>query len=273
VLRDPSRRLVTGLVVLDVEPPPLRRRGAARLRADALAHRSGSPDARCEVKARGATTRSHLVALGALSPDAPLPDGVLEIGEFVVDPSRWTDWSRELLSVVDADRASKPLDEGLSTDAARRILGLPDSTLVVELVTSSAGSLVLRHGRISRAGAGPAFSDEAAAGIDQLRRRLAADPFDAPEAHDLAAAGLTRNVIAAAATAGLFLRLPGEILLLPDAADRAVEGVRALGRPFTVSEARQALGTTRRVAVPLLEHLDACGRTIRVDSTRRRVRD
>ncbi|MGF2953429.1 SelB C-terminal domain-containing protein, partial [Mycobacterium sp. THU-M116] len=30
-----------------------------------------------------------------------------------------------------------------------------------------------------------------------------------------------------------------------------------LPQPFTVSEARRALGTTRRVAVPLLEQLDA----------------
>ena len=39
----------------------------------------------------------------------------------------------------------------------------------------------------------------------------------------------------------------------------------ALPQPFTTSEARQALGTTRRVAIPLLEHLTAaagpCGWT------------
>ncbi|MDT4933132.1 MAG: selenocysteine-specific elongation factor, partial [Pseudonocardiales bacterium] len=45
----------------------------------------------------------------------------------------------------------------------------------------------------------------------------------------------------------------------------------ALPQPFTASEARQALGTTRRVAIPLLEHLDAQGRTERIDTTSRRV--
>jgi len=34
-----------------------------------------------------------------------------------------------------------------------------------------------------------------------------------------------------------------------------------LSQPFTTSEARQALTTTRRVALPLLEHLDARGWT------------
>ncbi|WP_255205704.1 SelB C-terminal domain-containing protein [Actinomadura sp. BRA 177] len=37
-----------------------------------------------------------------------------------------------------------------------------------------------------------------------------------------------------------------------------------------MSEARRALGTTRRVAVPLLEHLDGKGYTTRVDDLRRR---
>ena len=36
-----------------------------------------------------------------------------------------------------------------------------------------------------------------------------------------------------------------------------VDTLRTLPQPFTVSEARRALGTTRRVAVPLLEQLDA----------------
>jgi selenocysteine-specific elongation factor len=44
-----------------------------------------------------------------------------------------------------------------------------------------------------------------------------------------------------------------------------------LPQPFTLSEARQALGTTRRVAVPLLEHLDRRGWTRRVDATHRIV--
>ena len=44
-----------------------------------------------------------------------------------------------------------------------------------------------------------------------------------------------------------------------------------LPQPFTLSEARRALGTTRRVAVPLLEHLDRRGWTRRVDTAHRTV--
>ena len=44
-----------------------------------------------------------------------------------------------------------------------------------------------------------------------------------------------------------------------------------LPQPFTTSEARQALATTRRVVVPLLEHLDGRGWTRRLDASHREV--
>ena len=79
---------------------------------------------------------------------------------------------------------------------------------------------------------------------------------------------------AAAAAAGRLLRLRAgeiEVVLLPDGPARAMRVLAGLPAPFTLSQARQALGTTRRVAVPLLEHLDSRRRTRRVDPTTRVV--
>jgi selenocysteine-specific elongation factor len=45
----------------------------------------------------------------------------------------------------------------------------------------------------------------------------------------------------------------------------------ALPQPFTTSAARQAMSTTRRVVIPLLEHLDARGWTRRIDAGHRMV--
>jgi selenocysteine-specific elongation factor len=44
-----------------------------------------------------------------------------------------------------------------------------------------------------------------------------------------------------------------------------------LPQPFTLSDARQALATTRRVAVPLLEMLDRRGATRRLPDGRRTI--
>ena len=45
----------------------------------------------------------------------------------------------------------------------------------------------------------------------------------------------------------------------------------ALPQPFTTSEARRALGTTRRTVIPLLEHLDKKGWTRRLDAGHREI--
>jgi selenocysteine-specific elongation factor len=52
----------------------------------------------------------------------------------------------------------------------------------------------------------------------------------------------------------------------------AMRVLTSLRQPFTTSEARQALTTTRRVAIPLLEYLDARGWTLRLDGGHREVR-
>ncbi|WP_460490819.1 SelB domain-containing protein, partial [Corynebacterium nasicanis] len=103
-------------------------------------------------------------------------------------------------------------------------------------------------------------------------KRLADAPFHAPEAHDLQELGLGPKELAAAERAGRLLRLDSGVILLPDAPDVALARLRALEQPFTTSQARRALDTTRRVAIPLLEHLDATGQTVRLDAGHRRVK-
>ncbi|HET9630943.1 MAG TPA: SelB C-terminal domain-containing protein, partial [Terrabacter sp.] len=62
------------------------------------------------------------------------------------------------------------------------------------------------------------------------------------------------------------------VVLLPGADDTAYDVLGALPQPFTTSQARQALGTSRRVVLPLLAHLDRTGRTVRLPDDTRRVR-
>jgi selenocysteine-specific elongation factor len=109
-------------------------------------------------------------------------------------------------------------------------------------------------------------------GLRQLSDRLAANPYAAPEKADLEAWGLGRRELAAAERAGRIIRLAGDVVLLPTAPARAMRILTRLDQPFTTSAARQALGSTRRVIIPLLEHLDQRGWTVRVDAGHRRVR-
>ncbi|MCB7267681.1 SelB C-terminal domain-containing protein, partial [Erysipelatoclostridium ramosum] len=61
------------------------------------------------------------------------------------------------------------------------------------------------------------------------------------------------------------------VVLLPGSDDRAMVVLRQLAQPFTTSEARTALGTSRRVALALLAYLDKRGMTTRLPDDRRRT--
>jgi selenocysteine-specific elongation factor len=261
LLRDPgAHRVPAGVTVLDVRPEPFRRRGAAAARARELASISGRPDGEGELRRRRLITRAELVAMGFPVPGEPVA------GDWLADPGHWADLRTRLGTAVDEHAAAHPTDPGLPADAARRLLGLPDRALVEAL----AGGLHQRDGRIYGRATAPELPPSVQRAVDAVRRELAAAPFQAPDAGRLADLGLTSKMLAAAAAAGALLKVGDGIVLLPGADARAAALLAGLGGPFTLSEARRALGTTRRVAVPLLEHLDEKGYTIRVDDLRRR---
>ncbi|AZM63817.1 selenocysteine-specific translation elongation factor [Streptomyces sp. WAC 01420] len=268
VLREPGgrRRAPCGVTVLDVRPPPLTRRGAARARAAQLADMTGRPDGTDELRRRRIVRRTELEAMGAAAPAPPVA------GDWLADPGHWAALRDRLGTETRRHAADHPLDPGLPTEAARRLLGLPDRTLV-DALAGTPGTVPLRRagGRLHAPGAeGPSLPPRVRAAVDALRADLETSPFRAPEAGRLAELRLGRRELAAAVTAGALLRIADGIVLLPGADARAVAVLRALPQPFTLSEARRALDTTRRVAVPLLEFLDARGLTERVDELRRR---
>jgi selenocysteine-specific elongation factor len=77
--------------------------------------------------------------------------------------------------------------------------------------------------------------------------------------------------LAAAERAGRLLRLTESLVLLPSAPALAMRELASLAQPFTATQAKQVLHTTRRVAIPLLEYLDARGWTRRIDTVHREV--
>jgi selenocysteine-specific elongation factor len=101
---------------------------------------------------------------------------------------------------------------------------------------------------------------------------LADAPFSAPDTERMRELGLDARAAAAAERAGLLCRLPGNVLLAPDAPERAARILAGLPQPFTAAEARRALDTTRRVVIPLLEWLDRQGVTRRLADDRRTMR-
>ena len=274
IVRDASAaRIHCSAEVLDVEPLALNRRGAGRRRAQQLEDRRVG-DLAALADDRGCVEASWLRAVGAADADA-VPQGLSQrgvgrVGGFLVSARQAVAWRGELLALA-ADDARDALSAGLPARAVTGKLGVPES-VVGPLVTFAGLRLV--DGRVVGERHGASLG-AAEAGLERLRERLTAHPFDAPEADDLGALHLGPRQIATAAQRGVVLRLlaqPADIVLLPDAPARAMRVLAALPQPFTTSEARQALGTTRRVVIPLLEHLDGRGWTRREGNARSVVR-
>lgn len=268
LLRDPGRhRIAAGVGVLDVHPPLLTRRGAGNRRAQELALVEGVADAASELRRRGLVRRSQLEAMGVAGEIEPV------FGEWLADQEHWTCLRRRLVKLVEEHATAHPMAPGLPAEAARRALDLPELGLVGALARA-AGEPVLqqREGRLYGSRVQATLPPRVHAAVEEIRADLSAAPFRAPESRRLTELGLTSAELSAAAAAGALTRIADGIVLLPGAEADAVRLLARLPQPFTTSEARQALDTTRRVVIPLLEHLDSRRLTTRLDDARRSVR-
>ncbi len=307
LLRDPGAaadhahgRPVFGATVLDVSPPRLRGNGATAAAERELASWPEPPTAPDLLRRHRLLRASTASAMGLR--DLPPPVS----GEWLADPLHWQRLRQRLAAAVAAHAERDPLAPGLSVDAARAELGLPDRGLVEalaawptgggadELIVASGGYLRLAHGsgreKPDDAGGAPAPGQRPAGGstaqvsqpdlpprvadaVQAVLTGLADAPFSAPDAERLRELGLDARAAAAAERAGLLLRLPGNVVLAADAGGQAARILADLPQPFTAAEARQALETTRRVVIPLLEWLDRKGITRRLPDDRRTMRE
>lgn len=265
LLRDPGlHRIVAGLMVLDVRPPALARRAGAVRRGEELVALGGPLDAEQEVQRRGAVRIADLRAMGA----EEAPSDVVTAAGWYVAVRRWQEWCEHLDRLVRAYQEEHPLDAGLPLQSTTPLLGLPDARLA-SAVLAATSSVGVRAGRLVPLATQAVIPPQVTQAVAALAARLAHHPFAAPEGADLPALGLHPPVLAAAARHDLVLVLADGVCVLPKAVDDARTCLKRLPQPFTTSQARQAFGTTRRVAIPLLEHLDRLGVTRRVDSALR----
>ena len=265
LLRDPgaAELAIYGAAVLDPFPAPLRRRGAAAATARELASWPDPPTAGDLLRRHGLLRVPALTAAGF--DDLPAPVA----GDWLADPEHWDALRRELPAVVTEFAAKNPLAQGMPTGAARAALDLPSRDLIPALLAP--GADIKLEGGYLRAAAG-GLPPKVAKAVATLRDDLAGDPFAAPDVQRLRELRLDGKALAAAARAGLLLRVSDQVVLAPGADAEAARRLAELPQPFTTSQARQALGTSRRVAIPLLEYLDRARITERLPGDTRRIR-
>lgn len=297
VVRSPGGRHVSaGVQVIDVYPPELNRRGAARRRAEELALLAdASPSATSTPAASPSDATSTpapspspftdptayvqrvgYVPVGKLQragfavgdPAAP-PQGIIAFRQWWIAAREITRWKNQLLVALGKHAQDNPLAAGMPRKAAMDAMDLQEDALLGIAVAAAkveqADGMLRLPGHKVDLGA-------AEASVAKLEAWLADDPFAAPEADELQELRLGAKQLAAAENAGRLLRLGQGIVLLPGAPEEAKKRIAQLEQPFTLSAARKALSTTRRVAIPLLEYLDEQSITRRLDGGLRELR-
>jgi selenocysteine-specific elongation factor len=276
VLRDAGRRAtVAGGRVLDVDPPKRpgpdaidRLRGRMGLQGEALARRL--------VVERGAVRADDLLPLtGVRSSAVATAENAVVEGGWLLAPGFVEAFGQALGEALGAHHAAHPLQPGLESGEARAWLARHDARFQDASLAHALISHLARTGSISVDGAhlrlpthhrSTAGRDDA----DRLVAAVAAGEPTPPSLKDLAATGFGAELIRAACADGRLVRIAPDLVVTPEFLARATETLRELGNQgdITVSAFREALGTSRRFALPILEHFDARGLTKRQGDVR-----
>jgi selenocysteine-specific elongation factor len=259
---------------------------------------------------RGVVPLVDLPRLAAIAPDR-LPAGLAAAGARGAVPgdparlggmrgaeppavvrSRTLAWTRDAweaaaaaaLAAVDRHHRTDPSAPGLPTQAARQAALTPGSAPgggwpaaagaeAVEALVAD-GRLVADGPTVRCRGHGVRLDQAQAALLDRVEVAVAEAGVGLLGEAALRELGADRKATALLVRLGVLVEIaPGGYLGRPtlEAAVATLRRGFPGGRPFAASEAREALGTTRRTAIPLLEHLDRTGVTVRTGDLRRLV--
>jgi selenocysteine-specific elongation factor len=298
VLRDSGRdETIGGGRVLDPFPPPGvhgtagRVRRAEELEAREAAGRAGLLER--VLAERGLAGRGELPALAGAGAAALAGQLAAAAGAGRAVPGRAVAWAPEaweragaaVLEAVAAHHRAEPLAPGLPAEMARLAAreaaparAFPGAEAAWKAGGAEAVEALAASGRLVVEGPAvrlPGHGVQLDPGQQAVRARVEtalAGGVTALSDAQLAALGADRRMLAALARLGVLVTIGPGLHVGAEALARAVGSLRAAfprDRPFTAAEAKEAMGTTRRTAIPLLEHFDRSGITVRQGDHRR----
>jgi selenocysteine-specific elongation factor len=281
VLRDWGKRsTIAGGIVLD---PDARRRLFRQVRQkEFLEKRAASPTDPAAfvgtlLERDKAVPRSGFLAKSRFSEkeiaaavDALCSGGSASVqGRLLVDEKWWNKMFEKAGTIIREHHAAHPEHIGLLINNLRPKLesNLPNRKLFDALLDALCEAGFVRSGKSIRWGAhAPELPAELAAAGDGIRKALKANPLEPPNPKELATSAAQTKALKFLLETGEAVHLSDKAILLAEvyeaAKQRIVDYIEANGAS-TASDLRQAVDTTRRILIPLLEKLDSEGVTRR----------
>jgi selenocysteine-specific elongation factor len=284
VIRDPSeQRTLAGGVVLD----PAGKRAAFRtnrqvtlLSARTQAYRDVDACVTSEIVRDGTVERSFLLARSRFSTsevEVALQrlheSGRIFLDERIaIEKGKWHALRARVTELIDASHNKHPERNGLQLNELRAALH-EESTAVIDALISNIGKsgFVQTGSTIARSSHRRALPPEMRDAAEKLLHLISDTPSDPPSRKQIAPDASSRRALSFLIDQGEVVEVSEDLVLARDAFERMKEGVAAFiskNGSATVSELRQALQTSRRTLVPLLERLDRERVTKRVGDQR-----
>ena len=279
IVRDASaQRTIAGGLVLDADADGMKFR--SRAQRDLLTARAAAPNdlgtlLRTQLRRDRFAQEGTLLVKSNFSREeieAALEElkrtgDVFQRKEFVADAAWWLAFCERARETIDAGHTAHPNQAGTELTQLRATLEINDPPLFDALIGHLCEAGFERAGvTIRRRGHRPSLPPLLQRAGAEIRTALAARPFDPPARKELIRAPQAREALRFLCETGEAVSLNEEVILsaagYAQMKTRITQTLRLRG-PATTSELRQALGTTRRVVVPLLEHFDRAGLTIR----------
>ena len=256
ILREVGRRaVIAGGRVLDPAPGGRLRELAGRA-ALLLAAISGSADTQAQalLEARGTATLEELAA----DSGGGRPTEAVLSGATAVTPEAAGSLIEALTLRVTSYQEANPLRPG--APKASLVTGLGISAELLDTIVARTNHLHDEGATIRTAAFSGALGPAERAEWERARAQLLESNLAVPRTSQL---DLDPELFHALVRSGLLERIADDLVYLPEQIENILERLEGLEDGFTVGDFRDALGISRRQAVPLLEWLDLRGRTVR----------
>jgi len=274
VVRDSSERhTIAGGIVLDPD-------GNKESLASSVALDDVNSLVRAILARHGFAYRQNLLSKSRFSADeiSKVLTNLQQSGEIVLcqhiaaDCEFWRKLRVQAIGLIDAVHRQIPERAGIDLSELRSALSIQEAEVIESLVADLSGSDFVRKGSvIARTSHHPTLPVHLASVEKRIREALTGQPFDPPSRKSIESNPQARQVVRFLIENGDITELALDVVLLRESFERMKAQVAEFiskNGSATVSQLRQAVGSSRRVMVPLLERLDRDGITRRVGDKR-----
>jgi selenocysteine-specific elongation factor len=273
VVRDSSERhTIAGGIVLDPD-------GDKESLTSSVALGNVDSLVRATLARHGFARRESLLSKSRFSADeiSEALTNLKENGEIIVcqhiaaDREFWRKLRARAIGLIDAAHKESPERAGIDLGELRSALRIQPEVLESLVADLCEGDVVRKGSVIACTSHRPTLPVHVHAVEHRIREALTGQPFDPPSRKAIESDPQARQVVRFLIENGDVTELALDVLLLRESFERMKSQVAEFiskNGPSTVSQLRQALRSSRRVMVPLLERLDRDGITQRAGDKR-----